>query len=50
VGLTSVNVFAVECQSRFQGVAALIEMGARLVAVEGSRVLAATGVSFGKDM
>ncbi|GAB3443190.1 hypothetical protein GCM10027517_21340 [Phycicoccus ginsengisoli] len=30
--------------------AALIEMGARLVGVEGSRVLAATGVSFGKDM
>jgi hypothetical protein len=45
-----VLVAGLDADVRQHSLAALVEMGARLVRVEGSRILAATGVSFGKDM
>ena len=39
-----------EADIKQHSLAALIDLGARVVRVEGSRVLAATGVSFGKDV
>jgi hypothetical protein len=39
-----------EADVKQHSLAALVDLGARLVHVEGARILAATGVSFGKDM
>lgn len=39
-----------EDDAKQHSLAALVDLGARVVHVEGSRILAATGVSFGKDM
>lgn len=45
-----VLVIGEEADVRQHSLAALADMGARLVHVEGPRVLAATGVSFGRDL